>query len=701
MLNSRKRVEKTHEQMMEDVYSEIPIYSEEWTNYNPSDPGITILENLTAFLLLQYEQLDDRDTRVQQQLLKMVGFEPGKGSPARVLLEPIGLRETLILPANQRFRVDDMSFETTKERKLEPCHIIGLYTNQNGSYKDYSYVLDPEILIGANIFGDAPEEGMEVYIVMDQTPPPMTDSIFYLKTTGEYDRNPPEEKNRNRLAQIVWECYTTEGFVPMNVKDETDGFLLDGEIRFRMPEQQAEPYQKNGIEGYVFRGTLKKAQYDIPPRIQRLSGFLLEVWQKDTQAIVYTFPKGNEIEVNSELMEQEHYKVLCKEEKGSSYRMYQEVWAESGTGRYYTVTHDAASRYTIHFNKREFGYGPERLKHAVKVIVYNGKLANRYYLGRVLGYDDQILELPEKNLAIDSFSILAKRRLEDGSEIYDFVKPNRRGEGELQYYLYENEGKIQILDAGEFIGAELYLASIAVIRGSEGNIREGNTFIAEGIAGQAAEFRNPAAGSGGAYMETIEDTRRRYVQDIYKPYTAVSATDYETLVMSTPGLCIHKVKAYMNYERNLVQVAVKPYSLERFPILSRDYRRLIRSRLEQCRLLSTRIEILQPVYLPIQVRCVAYVHKHYDHCREQIEQKLREELDYITGGQEFGQILRFDTIFRKLEQLECVAQIYDLTLTPQNRNLAVCQGADIIPKVNCLCYPGSITLELHTQDTEN
>ena len=70
MLNSRKRVEKTHEQMMEDVYSEIPIYSEEGTNYNPSDPGITILEKLTAFILLQNEQLDDRDTRVQQQLLK-------------------------------------------------------------------------------------------------------------------------------------------------------------------------------------------------------------------------------------------------------------------------------------------------------------------------------------------------------------------------------------------------------------------------------------------------------------------------------------------------------------------------------------------------------------------------------------------------------------------------------------------------------
>lgn len=701
MLNSKKRVEKTHEQMMEDVYSEIPIYSEEWTNYNPSDPGITILENLTAFLLLQYNQLDDTDVRVKQQLLKMVGVEPRKGSPARVLLEPIGLQEPIILPANQRFRVGDMSFETMKERLLEPCHVTGVYVNHKGVYKDYSYVLDNEILIGASIFGDAPEEGMEIFIVMDRTPSPMTDSIFYLKTTGEYHRNPPEEKNRNRLAQVVWECYTEDGFVPMNVKDETDGFLLDGELRFRMPEQDAKLYREHGIQGYVFRGTLKKAQYDVPPRIQNLSGFLLEVWQKDTQAIVYTFPKNNDIEVDSELMEQEQYKVLCKEEKGSSYRMYQEVWSESGTGRYYTVTHDAVGTYTIHFNKREFGYGPERLKHAVKVIVYDKALTGRYYLGQVLGYDNQVIELPEKNLAAESFSILAMRKLDDGSEIYDFVKPNRKGEGELQYYLYENEGKIEILDAGEFIGAYLYLASIAVIRGDEGNIREGNMFIAEGAAGQAAEFRNPAAGSGGAYMETVEDTRKRYVQDIYKPYTAVSATDYETLVKTTPGLCIHKVKAYMNYDRNLVEVAVKPYSLERFPVLSRDYRRMIRNRLEQCRLLSTRIEILQPVYLPIQVRCVIYVHKHYDHCREQIEQALNEELDYINGPQEFGQILQFDTIFRKLEQLECVAQVYDLILTPKNRALAVCQGADIIPKVNCLCYPGSITLELHTQDTEN
>ena len=698
MLSSRERIEKTHTQMMEDVYAEIPIYSEEWTNYNPSDPGITILENLTAFLLLQYQQLDDTDVRVKQQLLKMVGFEPQKGKAARVLLEPTGLREAIQLPPNQKFRVDDMCFETRKERLIEPCHLIGVYGKSKGNYKDYSYVLDKEIQIGASIFGDAPEVGMEIYLVMDQTPQPLTDSIFYLKTTGEYHRNPPEEKNRNRLAQIRWECYTAEGFVPMNVKDDTDGFLLDGELRFRMPEEEAVPYED--LKGYVFRGTLQKAQYDIPPRIQCLSGFLFEVWQKDTQAIVYTYPKSNEIPVSSELMEQECYKVLCKEEKGSSYRMYQEAWEDADDGRYYTVTHEAPGNYTSHFDKRRFGYGPERLKHAVKVVVYDRSLIDRFYLGRVLGYDNQRMELPEKNLVSESFTILAKRQQEDGSYVYDFVKPDRKGDGELQYYLYENEGSIEILDAGEFIGVELYLASIAVIRGKDGNIRENNTFIAEGMAGEVAVYHNPVAGSGGAYMETIEETRRRYVQDIYQPYTAVSASDYEQLVKSTPGLCIHKVKAYMNYEKNLVEVAVKPYSLERFPVLSRDYRRLIRSRLEDCRLLSTRIEILQPVYLPVQVRCVVYVKKHYDHCREQIEQLLRKELDYINGDQEFGQPVSFDTIFRKLERLECVSQVYDLSLTPKNRTLATVRGADIIPKVNALCYPGDVLLEIHTQDTE-
>ena len=225
MLNPRKRMEKDYTQIMEDIYSEIPIYSEEWTNYNPSDPGITILENLMAFQLLQYQQLDETSDKVKQQLLKMSGFEPHKGSGARVLLEPVGLQNPLTLPANQKFYVGDMSFETSKEKVLPGCHIVGLYAKHQGKLKDYSFVLDPEITIPAAIFGDVPEIGDEFYIVMDSLPEAHTETVFYAKSAQYMHRNPLGEKEHNRFARIEWECYTADGFGPRNVKDDTECFL--------------------------------------------------------------------------------------------------------------------------------------------------------------------------------------------------------------------------------------------------------------------------------------------------------------------------------------------------------------------------------------------------------------------------------------------------------------------------------------------
>lgn len=694
MLNPRMEKKKDYTQMMEDVYSEIPIYSEEWTNFNPSDPGITILENLMAFQLLQYQQLDETSDKVKEQLLKMCGFEQMKSAGARVLLETSGLKENVLLPANQKFRVGNMSFETMKEKELPACHITGIYSKCEGKIKDYSYTLDREITIPAAVFGERPEVGNELYIVMDALPAPYTENIFYVKTDCNVHRNPLDEKLHNRFARMEWECYTTEGFVPMNVKDDTECFLLDGEMRFRLPKEEAAVYREGAIDGYVFRGTLKKAQYDVVPKIRQISGFLFEVWQKDTQSIVYTYPKNNVITVQSRLMEEGHYKVFCKEEKGNSYRLYEEVWDEETEGRYYTVKHTGEGVYEIHFDKQKYGYAPARVKNAVMIVLYSSELMRQYYLGQVLGYDEQEIELPKKNLIADSFSILALRETEDGTPVYNLVKPNRNGDEEIAYTLLEDEGKIQIQEAGDFIGAKLYLASIAVTEGDNGNIREYNQFIPEGDVKDKAVFYNPAPGRGGRFMETLEETRKRYVQDIYKPYTAVTAGDYEELIKNTPGLCIHKVKANMNYEQNCVEIAVKPYTQERFPTLSQDYLKILNHRVDQCRLLSTKVKILKPVYLPVHVQGVIYVKQHYENCKEQIEAVLREELDYINGSQEFGQVLSFDQIFRKLEQLECVSHIYDLSIRPQTNGLAVKNGVDIIPNPNCLCYPGTMAIEI-------
>ena len=82
MLNSKSIPGKTHDQLMEENLSKIPIYSDEWTNFNPSDPGITILENLSAFAVLQQEQMDQIPESVRAKLLSLLGYKPQKGRGA-------------------------------------------------------------------------------------------------------------------------------------------------------------------------------------------------------------------------------------------------------------------------------------------------------------------------------------------------------------------------------------------------------------------------------------------------------------------------------------------------------------------------------------------------------------------------------------------------------------------------------------------
>ena len=53
MLGFHMQQEQTFENLIEEARKQIPLYTKEWTNFNPSDPAETILENLSAFSILQ------------------------------------------------------------------------------------------------------------------------------------------------------------------------------------------------------------------------------------------------------------------------------------------------------------------------------------------------------------------------------------------------------------------------------------------------------------------------------------------------------------------------------------------------------------------------------------------------------------------------------------------------------------------------
>ena len=103
MLRTRSISDKTYDNRISEGIMQIPLYSSEWTNYNPSDPGITILENLSLFETLQQNHINEMPSAVKAGLLKMLGFTPIKGRNSRILLFAENAKESLIMSKGQRF----------------------------------------------------------------------------------------------------------------------------------------------------------------------------------------------------------------------------------------------------------------------------------------------------------------------------------------------------------------------------------------------------------------------------------------------------------------------------------------------------------------------------------------------------------------------------------------------------------------------
>ncbi len=698
MLSVGELQARTYEERMEDVLRELPIRSSEWTNYNPSDPGITILENMTAFSALQGAEIVTLSYRARMALLKMAGFVPQRGKCARILLSADHVASPVTLKAGDRFHLGDLTFETNRDNRVGGLKIQGVFVCEDDTFRDVSFILDREISVPARVFGDSPKKGNSVYFIMDGDPSDLKEMIFYIKTVESGVRNSTNDRTEHIFADIEWECFTSAGFTKIGVRDFTSAFVNSGEIRMTLPEEKLAVCDEAPIRGYCIRAVLGRAEYDIIPKITNIYGFLFEVWQKDTRAFSQIYNRNDKVTINSPIGKEVYYLVFGKEKKGSSYRRYELVNSLEQNGRYCTYENGQDGSVTFSFSEKDFGYAPMKCKECVRVIIYSEEIMRRYNVGKVIGYDDQELDIPARNIVHETFFLIARRVDPQGDGyIYDFVRPEKKAEGALYYHLLEGEGRIIIEDPGDFIDADLFMGSLAVTAGSRGNISAGNLLsidredISDG-------FYNPGAGTGGCFRENLEQVRERFLQDMRTPYRAVTAEDYEYLVRTTPGLCIRKAKAVMDENKNLVRIAVLPDSDDRFPKLSRIYSDKIEERLKERRLITSQFQILRPSFVAIGVKCTVYVKRHYSDCKKQIEDRIRAKVNYIDSDRNFGDRLMFEDVFHSIEDLPCVEYVYDLSLHSENNKLAQMKEYDIYPRFDCLCYPGEIDLELVTSD---
>ena len=136
MLKVPKLDDLTYEQMMQRAVSRIPSMTEEWTDFNHHDPGITVLQ-MYAWLtdMLDYYMSATGDVHVEKYL-KLLGVEPKEGCPAGGYVVVEGLPEGTVLPAGTRFLAGTIPYETIRDYEVRENRFIAFFNEEDGMLTD-------------------------------------------------------------------------------------------------------------------------------------------------------------------------------------------------------------------------------------------------------------------------------------------------------------------------------------------------------------------------------------------------------------------------------------------------------------------------------------------------------------------------------------------------------------------------------------
>ncbi len=696
---------KGFEEYYAEALTSIPLYNSEWTDFNASDPGITMIENLTAFNVLQQSFLERAVQECRLDMLKLSGFGQGKPHAAKVYVRAKNVTEAFLLPSNQKFMVGGLTFENNRAVEITDARIEHVFHIENKRVVSHDRVLDEDLPASESVFGGKAEAGSMVYFILNAVPQPGMEMLVYFTVDDCYRRNALDLKQKNPFAQMKWQLYTTEGYTDLKVNDSTGCFLQDGVVRLQMCRQPACRYVHYGYDGYAVRAVLERADYDIIPRLKHVDGFVFEAWQKSSEALCYTFKADDNIVIYNDMAELGYVSVFVREQDSADdqgYRKYELVSVDNydfdegfdpGDGKRCCIfKHLAAGMFRMSFDMQN-KCSPGDYSNAVKLVVYGDTAMRGYRLGTVYGYDNQELELPCSGVIDEYFSVIVERDTPDGT-FYDFVKPGSRGEDDLFYHLSIEGDKMIIDDAGRYINAVIYIGTMACTQGGAGNIDAGKHMLPAGYTSQV-EFLNVSKGCGGSDTDSVEQLEKLYRLAGSSSYTAVTADDYKRIIKNTPGLCIKKVNAFYNADTNEVTIAVLPESARALPRLSGEYKELLLNQVDRYRMLCTRVNITGPEYACVD----AYVKLkavRTAYAKEKAEKLLESLLDYINTDKNFGDRLEFENVYKRILRLEDVSGVDELQLSCNSAHVTY-SGLDIIPDSNCLLYPGTITVRLEEE----
>lgn len=664
------------EDIMEKARKTIPNLCPFWTDYNYHDPGITILELLAWLKETQQFHMDQIGSDHIRKYMMLLGGKQRHIIPASALITISQLKKQEFIPKGSRFWASDIPFETTDFRYLAKSRIERIRT------------VDADYTVSGNrlqipMFGNDPVPEVSFYVGLSA--PLERDKehrLYFMLYHGYSVKRPLVGKSKSfvPLASLTVEYYYDGAYHPVEWwEDRTHQFLEDGFFLLHFKKNMDPDDQGR----YWIRFTLKEAEYDVPPILERISLHELEARQMYTLCEYHRFWwKPGEtplIETDTFLGKFGSYEIYLETPDGlQRYEGDIERGESQGQVRF-TLTGDLAE---------EAGAG--------MLLCYDEALGDKRLLGYGDGFPDQEIEVDISQLCAEGLELLVETK--EGSGVFELWNrvEDFSGSGVLDAcYTYDEENGILSFGnciRGRVPRGQILMASGHTSLGAGGNVKAGTIQIYETDASRIS-IVNMEDAKGGKDRETLTECQDRVNRELGQIERAITYEDYETLVRRTPGLMIEKVRAIPanqkvkqdgSFDENQITLVVKPFSEKSRPIPGKAYLKNIINMLEPRRLIGTRLNILPPEYIGIRLFAEIETDANY----RQVKQNMGEALNRYFERQEnnFGQMVSYGAIYGIVDGVENVTTVRSLSLDAQGNMIRRSLNGDILLPVNGLAY---------------
>jgi len=647
--------DRSYQQLRDELVQRIPVYAPEWTDFNTSDPGITLIE-LFAFLgenlLFRFNQIPE-STQLQFLRLLDVPLLPAAvatGFVTCTTAQPNGV----LVPLRTTVQAGGIPFETTVETVAWPisAHAFGRLqrgTPQPGEEWEYATRAWDAHLQSESTTGD---EEPVYYAVQpladDPTTPGVTvldlstavDAMLWIAVVGEKGSDisrlgdaivnigiatedtapapadtppcPGTNAGSAGAASIVWQVSTgiLDGPVPRYttlgpVGDTTSGLKQPGVVRLQLP------HDISTIGVFALSDADLAGTGDLPPAIDAQLEAKLLFWLRAFRA------DGGKL--------------------GSF------VWVGANAARAEQVQE-----------------------------------ANPEFLGTGTGDSNQLLHLVHPQvipgtLALDVEEPTGWTRWQ---QVDDF---DASSEDDRHYVLDPEAGTVQFGDGvrglAPQIGQRVRAAGYRYGGGSAGNLAA-KTLSKIAIANVTAS--NPLPTRGGADPETVAAGLDRVPGELRRHDRAVTASDFRELALETPGVTLGRAECLPLFYPKLpdieaagvVSVVVWPHDDPKHPaapVPDRTTLSTVCAWLDTRRLVTTELYVIEPTYHQVAVAIGVVTLPGYgvDAVRRWVELVVRQYLAPLPpygpagGGWPLGRNVLAPEIVAAALQVEGVDYVQD------------------------------------------